>query len=137
MHGIICIKLYHSCTAGLLSSDYQLFEYSKWVVQAAFIHQYNSSVCIRSLRELTFLLLPKLLCLLHFWWPFQFSRCSIEGVSSKGKVIKLSKTTGWVWCGILPWPSVVVFVSLYFPSSSGEMGRVIFDFYHSLYDFSA
>lgn len=78
LHGAVCIKLYHSGTVWILSSDYQLFEYSKWVLQAALIHQHSSLVSISSLSKLALIFLSlfkltdmyslNLLCLLCFWW---------------------------------------------------------------------
>lgn len=57
LHGAVCMKLYHSSTVWILSSDYQLFEYSKWVLQTALIHQHSSLVSISSLSELAFIFL--------------------------------------------------------------------------------
>lgn len=78
LHGAVCVKLYHSSTVWILSSDYQLFEYSKWVLQAALIYQHSSLVNISSLSELAFIFLPlfkrrgkyslNLFCVLCFWW---------------------------------------------------------------------
>lgn len=78
LHGAVCVKLYHSSTVWILSSDYQLFEYSKWVLQAALIYQHSSLVNISSLSELVFIFLPlfkrrgkyslNLFCVLRFWW---------------------------------------------------------------------
>lgn len=51
LHGAGCIKLYHSSTVWILSSDYQLFEYSKWVLPSALIHHHSSLVSVSSLSE--------------------------------------------------------------------------------------
>lgn len=77
LHGTVCIKLYHSGTVWILSGDYQLFEYSKWVLPAALIHQHSSFVSISSLSEMVFNFLSlfkltdtcpqNLLCLLCFF----------------------------------------------------------------------
>lgn len=77
LHGTVCIKLYHSGTVWILSGDYQLFEYSKWVLPAALIHQHSSFASMSSLSEMVFNFLSlfkltdtcsqNLLCLLCFF----------------------------------------------------------------------
>lgn len=78
LRGAVCVKFYHSSTVWILSSDYQLFGYSKWVLQAVLIYQHSSLVNISSLSELAFIFLPlfkmtdmfslNLFCVLCFWW---------------------------------------------------------------------